>query len=84
MKTLLLLVCLFAAMAQKIFINMDQLSCQVDKRFLSFTVDASEITQEARGVDFSNDALVAFTKALSPSYLRIGGTQGMCIFFKAK
>ncbi len=46
----------------------------VDARFLSFTLDAIELTNGFNGSSLTSTVLLKCTQALTPAYLRIGGS----------
>ena len=46
----------------------------VDSRFLSFTLDAIELTNGFNGSSLTSTVLLKCTQALTPAYLRIGGS----------
>lgn len=58
----------------KIHINTGHKMCELDPRFLSFTIDALEMKRKFRCFRMTSKKLNRLVKLLSPAYLRIGGT----------
>ena len=58
----------------KIHINPRYKVCNLDPRFLSFAVDALEMKREFKCFPLFSKKMNRLAKALSPAYLRVGGT----------
>ncbi|XP_055865224.1 heparanase-like isoform X1 [Biomphalaria glabrata] len=63
----------------EINLTFSQYSC--DQNFLSVAIDSSEIKNKWRGFDFSSQKLQNLAHALSPAYIRIGGTDADFLIF---
>ncbi|KAH9514039.1 hypothetical protein Btru_030055 [Bulinus truncatus] len=64
-------------------IMIDQYASQynLDPKFLSLTIDSSEIKNCWSGFDFSSEKLMNMAHGLSPAYIRIGGTDADFLIF---
>ena len=55
---------------------------EVDPRFLSVAIDSHLIAQRWKNFDFSSKKVLNMAKALSPAFLRIGGTAADLLNFQ--
>ena len=55
---------------------------QVDPRFLSVALDSHIVAEGWKNFDFKSPRVLNMAKALSPAYLRLGGTAADLLFFK--
>ncbi|XP_057308474.1 proteoglycan 4-like [Hydractinia symbiolongicarpus] len=63
--------------------NPDHL-CKVDRRFLSIAFGIGQINKTVSGYDIDSDKLRNIMTALSPSYVRIGGTKANFLYFEPR
>ncbi|XP_068709263.1 heparanase-like isoform X2 [Montipora foliosa] len=59
---------------ETISINLNYSVFTVSEKFLSVAIDANIMREHWHGVDFNSEKLFTLAAALSPSFLRIGGT----------
>lgn len=58
----------------EIRLNTKRVMCDMDDRFLSFSIDAIEMKRKFRCFSMFSDKVGKLARALSPAYLRVGGT----------
>ena len=65
-------------------VNLGQVHNEVDDKFLSIALDSNLLAENWKRFDFNNQRLVAMARALSPAYLRLGGTKADEVVFVEK
>ena len=65
----------------KIFLDIFVPLSEVDRQFLSVTIDAGDISSNWSGINFTAPRIVNMAKALNPAVLRVGGTSGDYLLF---
>ena len=55
---------------------------EVDEDYLSVTIDSQSIHDKWSGIDFNAAKVINMAKALSPAYVRVGGTPGDFLIFR--
>ncbi|CAL1539023.1 unnamed protein product [Lymnaea stagnalis] len=68
--------------ADEIYIDFNTSLHACDKKYLSLTIDSSEIMSKWKGFDFSSSKLRNMASALSPANIRIGGTNADFLIFE--
>lgn len=72
------------ATSKVVQVNIDysQVLAQVDSRFLSVALDSHIVAERWKNFDFKASRVINMAKALSPAYLRLGGTAADLLYFK--
>ena len=65
-------------------IDLSKKVAQVDPKFLSVAIDSHVVAERWKNFDFHSERVLNMAKALSPAYLRLGGTAADLLTFKEK
>ena len=80
---LLFIISTTSSLHSSIAIDLTQCVTQVDPRFLSVALDSHIVAEGWKNFDFKSPRVLNMARALSPAYLRLGGTAADLLFFKA-
>ena len=68
---------------QPLFVDLGSVAFNVSSQYLSVTIDAGQISQGWRVIDFTSPRVVNLARGLSPALLRVGGTSQDFILFSS-
>ena len=64
-----------------LFLDMEGVLYEVDPEFLSVTIDASQIRENWKAINFTAPRVINMAKGLNPAMLRVGGTSADFLLF---
>ena len=74
--------CLLFATIMGLSIDVDHRVAEVDDKFLSIAIDSHVMAERWKNFDFASTRVKNMAKALSPAFLRLGGTAADLVTFK--
>lgn len=69
-----LLITVTLVCSQRVVVDLNKAIAQVDPKFVSTTIDVSQVLASGVEIDFSNAKLKQYISNFSPALLRVGGT----------
>ncbi|KAH9514040.1 hypothetical protein Btru_030058, partial [Bulinus truncatus] len=68
---------------ENILVYFNESQYNIGPKFLSVTLGASETKNRSRGLDFNSSKVQSMARALSPAYVRVGGTEADFLIFNS-